>query len=274
MPKIWKAKTTEGYVLKVLAELLQNNVKTACFEVDKYGIKLKMMDNHMTVLIDLDLDANSFSIYKFKLTEKLYLGINLSHFYKMLKSVKKKDSLELYIEDSCRTELVIKVIPKENNRTTTSIIQIQNIQNLDIALPVGYEKPVIVDTTEFQKMCKGLPQISSSTHVESKEFQIRFSSNAGGVMKRCTEFGETEDSDDEKDEKTNEIAYSEDFDTDQLLKITKLAGLSRTMQIYPKNDDALLFRCQVGNLGKINIYLKPKSSQIASAKAVESENED
>jgi hypothetical protein len=225
----------------------------------------------MTVMIDLDLDANSFSIYKYKLPEKkLYLGINLTHFYKMLKSVKKKDSLELYIDDACKTELVIKVIPKENNRITTSIIQIQNMQNLDIETPTGYEKPVIVSTTEFQKMCKGLTQISTSTHVESKEFQIRFSSNAGGVMKRFTEFGETEDSEDEdRDEKNNDNAYSEDFDTEQLLKITKLAGLSGTMQIYPKNDDALLFRCPVGNLGKISIYLKPKSSQIASAKGAE-----
>ena len=48
----------------------------------------------------------------------------------MLKSIKKKDSLQLFIDTSCTNELGIKTIPKENTRITTSGIKIQNIQNL------------------------------------------------------------------------------------------------------------------------------------------------
>ena len=39
MPIIFKAKTNSAYTIKILAELLQNNIKTACFEVDENGIK-------------------------------------------------------------------------------------------------------------------------------------------------------------------------------------------------------------------------------------------
>lgn len=272
MTIIFKAKTREGYALKVLAELLQNNIKTACFEVDEKGIRLRMMDHHRTILIDLELDADSFSVYKYKSTEKLFLGINLTHFHKMLKSIKKRDSIQLFIDDTSLTDLGIKVIPKENNRVTTSFIKIQNIQNLDIDVPDNYGKPVIVPSGEFQKMCKGLTHISNLTHITAKGFLVRFSSDAGGVMKRSTDFGETEDSDndddDEKDE--DEPEYSEDFDTEQLTRITKLAGLSTTMQIYPKSDNPLLFRSTVGTLGKISIYLKSKSLQEVESRAVES----
>lgn len=272
MTIIFKAKTREGYALKVLAELLQNNIKTACFEVDEKGIRLCMMDHHRTILIDLELDADSFSVYKYKSTEKLFLGINLTHFHKMLKSIKKRDSIQLFIDDTSLTDLGIKVIPKENNRVTTSFIKIQNIQNLDIDVPDNYGKPVIVPSGEFQKMCKGLTHISNLTHITAKGFLVRFSSDAGGVMKRSTDFGETEDSDndddDEKDE--DEPEYSEDFDTEQLTRITKLAGLSTTMQIYPKSDNPLLFRSTVGTLGKISIYLKSKSLQEVESRAVES----
>ena len=233
MTVIFKAKTREGYTLKVLAELLQNNIKTACFEVDERGIRLRMMDHHRTILIDLEMEADSFSVYKYKSQAKLFLGINLTHFHKMLKSIKKRDSVQLYIDDSSATDLGIKVIPKENNRVTTSFIKIQNIQNLDIDLPENYDKPVIVPSGEFQKMCKGLTHISNLTCITSKGFLIRFSSDAGGVMKRSTEFGETEDSDDEeeneKDEEEDE--YCENFDTEQLTRITKLAGLGAAMQI-------------------------------------------
>lgn len=274
MTILFKAKTREGYALKILAELLQNNIKTACFEVDEQGIRLRMMDHHRTILIDLDLEADSFSVYKFRSAEKLFLGINLTHFHKMLKSIKKRDSIELFMDDSSPTDLGIKVIPKENNRVTTSFIKIQNIQNLDIDLPENYGKPVLVPSGEFQKMCKGLTHISNLTHITSKGFLICFATDAGGVMKRSTEFGETEDSDNDEDEKDDdEPEYSESFDTEQLTRITKLAGLSSTIQIYPKSENPLLFRSTVGSLGKISIYLKSKSLQEIESRAIESNDE-
>jgi hypothetical protein len=220
------------------------------------------------------LDADCFSVYKFKKDkEKLYLGINLRHFHNMLKSVKKRDSIQLFINDNAPMDLGIKVIPKENNRVTISYIKIQNIQNLDIDIPEGYGKPVIVPSGEFQKMCKGLTHISNITHISTHGFLIRFSSDAGGVMKRSTEFGETEDSEtedsDAEDEKA-ESQYGEDFDTERLSRITKLAGLSSTMQIYTKKDNPLLFRTTVGALGKISIYLKSRNLQEQESHAIES----
>lgn len=277
MTIIFKVKTREGFSLKVLAELLQNNIKTGCFEIDENGIRLRMMDHHRTILIDLELEADNFPVYIYKPKDgnKLYLGINLTHFHKMLKSVKKRDSVQLFINDDSITDLGIKIIPKENNRITTSFIKIQIIQNLDIDLPEGYGKPVIVPSGEFQKMCKGLAHISNITHITSRGFSIRFSSDAGGVMKRCTDFGENEDSDDEKenDSENGESEYSEDFDTEQLTRITKLSGFSANMQIYTKSENPLLFRCAIGSLGKISIYLKSKNLQEVESHIVENDNE-
>jgi hypothetical protein len=93
-------------------------------------------------------------------------------------------------------------------------------------------------------------------------------------MKRFTEFGETEDSDGEEDDsKNDEPEYAEDFDTEQLTRITKLSGLSTNMQIYPKSENPLLFRCPIGTLGKISIYLKSKNLQEVESRAIESEDE-
>jgi len=274
MPTIFKCKTCEGYSFKILGELLQNNIKTACFDIDETGIRLRMMDNNRIILVDLELDSDKFSVYKYKLPNKMSIGINLNHFHKMLKSIKKRDSIQLYIDDTSPTDLGIKVIPKENNRITTSFIKIQTIQNLDIDLPEGYGRPVIVPSGEFQKMCKGLTHISNITHITSKGFLIRFASDAGGVMKRYTEFGETEDSDADSDDGVgDEPEYNEEFDTEQLTRITKIAGLSNTMQIYPKSDKALLIRSDIGNIGRISIYIKSKSLVETESHAVESEDD-
>ena len=75
--------------------------------------------------------------------------------------------------------LGIKVIPKENNRITTSYIKVQSIQNLDIEIPTGYNKSIIVTSSEYQKMCKDINNISSTINIRSKNFQIKFWCNAG-----------------------------------------------------------------------------------------------
>ena len=77
MTILFKAKTQMGYTIKILAELLQNNIKTACFEVDDTGIELCMMDNHRRILIKVNLLSENFNIYRFRAKQKLFLGINL-----------------------------------------------------------------------------------------------------------------------------------------------------------------------------------------------------
>lgn len=257
MPITFKAKTGEAYHLKILAELLTNNLKTGCFEINEDGILLTMMDHHRKTLIDLNLSSENFSLYKFKLKKKIYLGLNLNHFHRMLKSIKKKDKLELYIDDDFPTDLAIKAIPKENTRITTSYVKIQNIQNIDIDIPSGYGKPVIVLSSEFQKMCKDMLSIGTSIQVAAKNFHIKFTCDAGGVLKRTVEFGEVEDADDSESESDeNCIEYKQEFATEQLVRITKIAGLGNTMQIFPAPGLPLLFRSNVGSLGKISIYIK------------------
>lgn len=260
MTIIFKAKTQDAYCIKLLGELLQNNIRTACFELDQKGVKLTMMDTHRHMLIDLVLDCENFSVYKFK-HEKTYIGINLNHLHKMLKNIKKKDSIKLFINDKNPDDLGIKVIPKENNRITTSYIKIQSIQNVKIPVPTGYDKPVIVHSSEFQKTAKDLNNIGNTIKIVSKGFHIKFLCDAGSIYSREVVFGELPDDDDDEDDDVNKDGYEyiEEFDTEKLTRITKIAGLSDTMQIYPKEGLPLLFKSSVGSLGKISIYIKSKS---------------
>ena len=260
MPVLFKCKTGEAYYIKVLAELLTNNLKTGCFEVSEKSITLRMFDHHRKTMVDLELLAENFSVYKYKIENNFCLGLNLNHFHKMLKSIKKKDSLQLFIDSDNITELGIKTIPKENTRITTSGIKIQTIQNLDIDIPDGYGKPVIVLSSEFQKMCKDLSSIGSTNiTVVAKNFHIEFIADADGILKRKVVFGENDDSSDEDDNNNSNPEYTATFATDQLSRITKLAGLSGNMQIFPASGNLpLLFRSNIGSLGKIAIFIKSK----------------
>jgi proliferating cell nuclear antigen PCNA len=253
MTIIFKAKSNEAYALKILAELLANNIKTGCFEIDSTGIFLRMMDHHRRVLIDLNLSSESsgFTMFKFS-SKKMFLGINLTHFHKMVRPIKKKDQIELFIDDEFPNNLCIKVTPKENNRTTTSTVKIQSIQNLEIDLPTGYSNPISISSINYQKMLKELGNIGNSIQVSAKKYSINFSCSATGVYGRTVSFGNTEDNDDDDED----VNYDQEFNTETLSRISKLAGLNTNIQIYPGKP--LYFKSNVGNLGEINIYIKSK----------------
>lgn len=274
MPVKFKCKTGEAYQIKVLAELLTNNLKTGCFEVCGDGIVLRMFDHPRKTLVDLRLLGENFSLYKFRFAEKFCMGLNLNHFHRMLKSIKKKDSLQLFIDTDNPNELGIRTIPKENTRITTSGIKIQEIQNLDIDIPTGYGKPVIVPSSEFQKMCKDLSSIGSvNINVRARDFHIEFIADADGILKRKVTFGENEDSDDDSEDGKSPEYYAT-FTTDQLSRITKVAGLSNTMQIFPANSKLpLLFRSSVGSLGKISIYVKSQELVDEEKRGFDSEDD-
>jgi proliferating cell nuclear antigen len=267
MPLLFKAKTKEGYILKIVSDLLQNNIKTACIKIDKNGIYLTQMDNYRTILINLKLSSENFCIYKFKSEQKLILGLNLLHLYRMLKNIKKKDSVELFIDSDNTSELGIKVIPKENNRVTTSFIKIQDIQLIEIDIPDGYSNSIMVSSSEFQKMAKDICSISDKVTVTPKKFQIRFKCDDNVVLKRYIDFGECEksDDDDDKEDGENDVnsssseyknLYNQNFKTETLYKICKISGLSDNLQIFTKKDLPILFKSYIGNLGKIFIYIK------------------
>ena len=100
-------------------------------------------------------------------------------------------------------------------------------------------------------MLKELGNIGNMIQVSAKKYSIDFSCSATGVYGRTVSFGDVEDNDD-----NNEIKYIQDFNTETLSRISKLAGLSTNIQIFPGKP--LYFKSNVGNLGEINIYIKSK----------------
>lgn len=276
MPITFKCKTGEAYQIKILAELLTNNLKHGCFDVNDEGITLRMFDQPRKTLVDMNLQSENFALYKFKSEDKFCIGLNLNHFHKMLKSIKKKDSLQLFISSDNPNELGIKTIPKENTRVTTSGIKIQNIQNVDADVPIGYGKPVIVPSPDFQKMCKELSSIGSTNIlVQARGFHIDFIADADGILKRKVRLGESDDSDDEDSVEAIATSYDATFTTDQFTRINKIAGLGSTMQIFSGSKDLpLLFRSSVGSLGKISVYIKSKELLDKELEVSDSDNSD
>lgn len=255
---LFRCKTTDAYIFKILTELLHNVIKTACFEIKPTKISLRMMDSNRRTLIDLTLHQKNFNFYYFSNSienQVMNIGLNMNHFYKMLKSIKKRDQLILFIEEKRSLDLGIQIIPKDHSRLTISYVKIQNIQNLEIALPEDYEHSILISSSEFSKMCKDMFNMSNTISIIAKKYTIGFSCNVGSVFSRQVILGDTEA---EKLESNNFEEFSEDFDTEQLSRILKIAGLHINLNILCKKNMPLLITSKVGIIGEIQIYIKSR----------------
>ena len=277
--RLLKAKTKEAYTIKTLAELVQNSLHSACLETDKDGIIMKGMDSDKNILLYMELKRENFVI--FKCTKPIQIGINLFHFYKMLKSIKKKDCITLFIDNKNPMDLGICVKQSEESNKTTTFIKCTRIQPIDVPLPTGYGDPIICSSKEFQKMSKNLAAVGKVIRVESRNYWIKFSADGGELYKREVIFGEEEeDDDDEADPNTDtketreSEPYIQNFLTEQITQHCKVAGLSANLQMYPTPGLPLKIKLSVGSLGFLSIYIKSQEQIKEEKQAPTAESDD
>lgn len=251
MTILFRAKTNEGFNFKILGEILHNTLKTISINITKDGVFSKMIDVHKKLLIDIKLLSNNFSQYTLNV-DNLLFGVNISHLYKIISSLKKKDSLILQIMEDSPNELQIIVTPRERDHVEVSKISIQSIQSLEIEVPETYKHPVHVSSSKFQKMCKDMLNIGKEIHVYGDDRFVIFECETPGIYKKQIHFGEEivpEDVD--QSQITNYF-----FDAEQLVRISKVSSLSNLLHVYLDSSLPLLIKSQIGSLGIISIFIK------------------
>jgi hypothetical protein len=247
----FSAKTNEANIVKIVFEILQSKFTDVCFEFTKTGIFLSTMDKKSppTTLGVLKWNFNRFEHYK--CSETQLVCINLQHAYKMIKSIKKNDMLEIFLDKNHPDDVGICVTSKSLAPPINSWVHRQEIQKLDIDIPTGYGHPIIIPTSNYQKVCKDMTSISKIIKIFSKGSYICFSCIEEGMFNREIPFGEL-------DMNSEEEEYEDFFNTKSLSQLIKISGLCTKMQIYTKTGLPLKISVDTGTLGSIDFYIKSR----------------
>lgn len=249
---LFRAKTHEGFIFKILVELLQQIIKSACFFVNKDGIFLRMFDSNCCIMIDLELNAGKFNTFELG-AEDLYIGLNLTHLYRMLKSLKKKDSLMLYITHDEPDTLQFLIHPQDNNRKIHSTIQIQSMQSITCKVPTGYSHPVIISSAEFYGAMKDMCNINNSFTIEMRNSSLSVACASNKICSRRVEFGEMSDA--------SPTHTSGSFEMELFNRVIKISGLCKYVHVQYNQGNPLHVYSNVGQLGRISIYLKQSANE-------------
>ena len=231
--KLFYAEATEGYVVKILIDTLSTAMQRTCFRVNKKGFYNRDHDDKTQILFNVRFLRKDFR--KFVCHRRMDFSINLKHAQKMIRNVKKKDAVVLYINETSSGEpgnkLWVKIRPSAgtNQRSETVTITITHnpLTVRPLALPEicssedgkekkVYDYPMIVAAQDFQKF-KKMTNVGKEAEVEmQKNNYISFYSDCGELYSSKLEFGEiVEEPESSEQEEYSELSESDSFSEEE-----------------------------------------------------------
>lgn len=284
---LFYGEVVKGYIIKTLIDVLVGSFNRTCFTVTKDGVYLRECDKNRSILFNIELYREKFK--KYKCDKTIHFSANVKHIQRLIRNLKKKDSLILGIRRSTPDMLCIMICPARkpdntNYRMETADIRIQiELQPNSVVIPDPsvYSYPYVIDAGEFQKV-KRIASVAKTIKVV-----IRGDNYLGflcdkEIYSTALHFGDpltheepnlsrdleaasddaTESSGEEEDLKAGAASpvreYSADFHSSMFNHLVKLPGLCTQMQFYAPLEELwpLRIRMEAGLLGNIEVYIK------------------
>lgn len=190
------ALVTKGHIVKVLIDVLMSPISKGIFGLKKDGLTLRQFDVKETIMFDVKLASEN--LMRYHCSREIYISVNLKLMQKLLRNVKKKDSITLFIDKNQPEMLMITVKPegpKKSARYETNGIVFQELTdyNEDCGIDkTAYEKPMVIESADFQKI-KKLTNVGKIIQISiQKNNFLSFKSSSGNVYNSELGFGDLE----------------------------------------------------------------------------------
>lgn len=223
-------------------------------------IKILAVNNQISMLVHLRLLETNFDY--FFCHEKQVIGINMQNFYKIIKPITNSDILTIYRNNDIisKNRLCIDIQNKEKKQLFNYSIQIIDIDNdvLDVST-VTFEAIVIMNSSDFQKICKDMNGLESkyvSISLIDKKFKISCEGDIGYGNAELSESDTGNIFINKQKGYENTNIYGK-YELKHLLLFTKCTNLCNSIEIYMKNDYPLLIKYTIASLGYMHLCLSP-----------------
>ena len=232
--------------------LLETNIT---FEPD--GIRIINMDKSHTILVHLYLEAQNFEFYECK-KEKIIIGVNMFHLFKLINSIDNDDTLTIYIEnndyiDGIVSHLGLKFENGEIKQCKTQKLRLIEPEPDELQCPdVKFSSIINLPSADFQKIIRDLSCISDKLEIKSVGNEL--------IFKCSGQFASAEIHRAESDGSMGFILKQEsskviqgEFSLKNLGYFIKCTNLCSQIEIYLENDLPLVVKYDVASLGSIRL---------------------
>jgi len=239
--------------------LLETNIS---FQPD--GIRIINMDKSHTILVHLYLAASNFEFYECK-KEKIIIGVNMFHLFKLINSIDNDDTLTIYIEnndyyDGIVSHLALKFENGDIKQCKTQKLKLIEPEQDELEVPdVKFSSIINLPSSDFQKIIRDLSCISDKLEIKSVGNELIFKCQgqfASAEIHRAESDGSMEFI---LKQDSSKVIQGE-FSLKNLGYFIKCTNLCQQIEVYLENDLPLVVKYNVASLGEIKLGLVPLPS--------------
>jgi proliferating cell nuclear antigen PCNA len=249
---LFSLKSRDAFVFKIFSEFFSSCMMRCQFNVDKNGLTLISTDNKKHRLFCLKMPRMKFR--KFDFDKPFSFDVNSGLFHRIMKTIRKKDCLSMFITTKEPNELHISISPGTETIDSASKIKINYIHPSELEIMDYSEKSYIsCSGKDFQKI-KNLSNIGKKTKVLLKNKEIVFDCDGGDVISRAITIGEEEREDDEKESFSEQCEVT--INTSYLSSLNKISSISSNVLIYIAENCPVKITFDIPSIGDFSIFIK------------------
>jgi proliferating cell nuclear antigen len=253
-------KTVQIAPFRTLMTALKDILIETNITFQKDGMRIVNMDKSHTILAHLFLRAENFELYECKF-DKIIIGVNMFHLFKLINTIDNDDTLTIYIENSDYNDGVVNNLGLRFENGDIKQCKTQKLRLIEpdaeeLEVPnVSFSSVINLPSTDFQKIIRDLSGISEKIEIKSVSNELIFKCKgpfASAEIRRAESDGSMEFV-----QQDNTKIIQGNFSLKNLGYFIKCTNLCSQIEVYLENDLPLVVKYSVASLGEIKLCLAP-----------------
>ena len=217
------------------------------------------MDESHTILVSVNLPSENFQEYVCK-KEKIIIGVNMLHLFKLITTIENNDTLTIYIEnedyiDGIVTFLGLKFENGDIKQCKTQKLKLIEPDQEEMEYPdVKFSSIINLPSADFQKIIRDFTSLSKKIEIKSIGNEIIFKCQ-GPFASAEIHRAESDGSMEYILKQENSKIISGEYSLKNLSYFIKCTNLCSMIELYLENDVPLVCSYSVAALGRINLAL-------------------
>jgi proliferating cell nuclear antigen len=254
-----KLTTVQSQPFRCLFEALKEVLTDCNIHFDEKGMKILAIDGPKVALVHCRLHAENFQEYH--CSRPFVIGVNVMSLFKLLKNITSDGMLTIFVDADNTDELGIVISHEEKGSVTELSYKLLDIDEDVIQIPdIEFDSVITMPSNEFQNICRNMRIISDVIEIKcarnelhmsccsdfASNFSVKLTDKKNGS---CVSFVQPPG---------NDVVYQGKFKLEQMLRFTKATSLSKTVELYLKNDLPIILQYVIADLGELKYLLAPK----------------
>lgn len=259
---IFMMKTMQMSAIKTVFGAMKDILIESAMVIRPNGISITNMDKTHCIYVNMFLEGDKFQEY-FCNADKIAVGINLIHFFRVISIMSPDDTLTLYIlktdyEDGIISRIGVKIENASIRKSSEFSMKTQDLELDDMDMPhARFSSVITMPSTDFQKIIKDLKLlISDRVVIRSVDDQLLFVGK-GNIFDSKVSRAECEDTMGFIVKPKEGTVIQGVFSINHLLLFTKCTSLCSQIELYFENDLPLIVNYKVSTLGSIGLCATP-----------------